>query len=80
MARSDLTPRELDLARLLVEGLTYDEMASHLRISVHTVDSHLRQMRGKLGARNGRHLTVLCYKLLTGDAAEWRGPSRKSVG
>jgi len=64
MSRSDLTPREIDLARLLVEGCSLHEMATERNISIHTVDSHLRQMRGKLGARNGRHLAVLCYRLL----------------
>lgn len=67
MSRSDLTRREFDLARLLVRGFSLDEMAAELNISIHTIDSHLRQMRGKLGARNGRHLAVLCYQLLNGD-------------
>lgn len=68
MSRSELTPREIDLARLLVKGFSLHEMAAELDISIHTVDSHLRHMRGKLGARNGRHLAVLCFRILNGDA------------
>ena len=44
----DLTERERDILRLLVEGLLKKEIAHRLDISFHTVDSHLRNIYTKL--------------------------------
>lgn len=44
----DLTERERDILRLLVEGLVKKEIADRLNISFHTVDSHLRNIYTKL--------------------------------
>ena len=51
-ALNDLTPREEKVLDLLAEGKTYQEIADILVVSVHTVDSHLRNIYGKLGVRN----------------------------
>ena len=48
----ELTPREEQVLDLLAEGLTYQEIADVLVVSVHTVDSHLRNIYGKLRVRN----------------------------
>ncbi|GAC1365482.1 MAG: hypothetical protein NVSMB44_27030 [Ktedonobacteraceae bacterium] len=43
-----LTPREIDVLRLLARGLTSAHIAEHLFISAHTVNSHIRSIYAKL--------------------------------
>jgi len=43
-----LTDRELDILRLLADGLVKKEIGDHLNISVHTVSTHLRKVYRKL--------------------------------
>lgn len=45
-----LSPRQHDVLRWAAEGLTVDETADRLGVSTHTVDTHLRAVREKLGA------------------------------
>ncbi len=51
-ARYGLSPRELDVARLLAGGLQAKEIADGLGLSVHTVMNHLRNGYAKCGAGN----------------------------
>ncbi|HSH46078.1 MAG TPA: response regulator transcription factor [Longimicrobiales bacterium] len=51
-ARSDLSERELDVLRCLVQGHSYKQVASRLGISIHTVRNHIRSIYGKLRVRN----------------------------
>ncbi|MGG5258311.1 response regulator [Phycicoccus avicenniae] len=46
----DLTPRERDVLRLLVQGLTTREIAARLFISYATARNHIQSVIGKLGA------------------------------
>ncbi len=50
--RTLLTERELEILRLLAEALTVKQVASRLRISPRTVESHIAKLYRKLGARN----------------------------
>lgn len=50
--RYDLTPREIEVLRLLPHGLTYAQIAETLVISPRTVDSHVRAIFGKLDVRS----------------------------
>lgn len=47
-----LSPRELDVVRLVARGATNAEIAAHLSISVGTVKTHLGSIQAKLDARN----------------------------
>jgi LuxR family maltose regulon positive regulatory protein len=47
-----LTDRELDVLRLMAEGLHYEGIASRLYISLNTVRSHVKAVYGKLGVNN----------------------------
>jgi DNA-binding NarL/FixJ family response regulator len=52
-----LTPRELQVVKLIAEGYTSDEIATTLIISRKTVDHHRARILDKLGLRNGAELT-----------------------
>ncbi len=61
-----LTPRELEVLRLLHDGLSNQEIAGRLRISVATVKNHVHHLLAKLGAHSrgeaastGRRLGLL---------------------
>lgn len=45
----ELTPRELDVLRLLVRGNTNRQIAEKLGLSTRTVESHRANLQGKLG-------------------------------
>jgi DNA-binding NarL/FixJ family response regulator len=47
-----LTPREIQVLELLVEGLSNKKIAAHLGISDQTVKFHVAAISGKLGAAN----------------------------
>jgi LuxR family maltose regulon positive regulatory protein len=47
-----LSDRELELLQLIDQGLTFQEIASRLYISVNTVKVHSRNIYGKLGVNN----------------------------
>ncbi len=59
---TELTPSELDVARLVAEGRTNREVASMLVLSERTVEGHLSEVYAKLGIRSrtelARHLSV----------------------
>jgi DNA-binding NarL/FixJ family response regulator len=52
-----LTERELEVLRLVVEGLSSREIAERLNISVKTVDTHRANIMDKVGAHNTAELT-----------------------
>ncbi len=47
-----LTPRQQDVLRLIVQGLTTKEIAQRLQRSTKTVEAHRRQMMQRLGVHN----------------------------
>ncbi len=57
-----LTPREAEVAGLVVEGRTDREIARHLLLSPYTVTQHVRSIYRKLGVDSRVALT----RLLTG--------------
>ena len=52
MPVEDLTERELEVLRLLAQGMPNKEIASHLVISERTAKFHVSSIMGKLGATN----------------------------
>jgi DNA-binding NarL/FixJ family response regulator len=48
-APRQLTHRELEVARLVAQGLTNREIGARLTLSVRTAESHVEQIRAKLG-------------------------------
>ena len=48
-AKTTLTPRELDVLRLLAEGLTHAQVGRRLQISAETARTHLRKACERLG-------------------------------
>jgi two-component system nitrate/nitrite response regulator NarL len=59
----DLTPRELDVLRLLAEGLANRAIAQQLAISEHTVKFHLNAILGKLAAQSRTEAVVNAIRL-----------------
>lgn len=47
-----LSERELEVLQLIAEGLTNQEVANRLYLSLHTVKVHARNIYGKLGVKN----------------------------
>jgi DNA-binding NarL/FixJ family response regulator len=57
-----LTPRELEVTKLIAEGLTSEEVAQTLMIAKNTVDRHRDNILEKLGMRNRVELTRYAIK------------------
>ena len=66
---ASLTPRELEVAQLLVEGRTNKEIASHLGISHRTVENH----RARVMEKTRTHHLVELARLM-----EWRAPETEA--
>jgi DNA-binding NarL/FixJ family response regulator len=67
---SDLTKRELEVLRLLSEGLSQKEIAASLVISSKTVAAHIQHILGKLGVHSRAQAVAHAYRrgLLNGAA------------
>jgi two-component system, NarL family, response regulator YdfI len=65
LAASDqiLTPREIEVLRMIAEGLGNKDIASKLGISDHTVKFHISSMFAKLGAANRAEAVTLGIRL-----------------
>ena len=61
-AGMDVTPRELEVLRLLGEGNDQNEIAHELSISPKTVATHIQRLLTKFGARSRAQLVALAYR------------------
>lgn len=58
-----LTERQVQVVRLLAEGLTNVEIAARLVVSVRTIDNHVRAVLDKLGAPSRRRAAMRAAEL-----------------
>lgn len=61
---ADLSPREIEVLKLVVAGYINKEIAEHLNISFHTVLSHRKNISAKLGIKSVSGLSV--YAMMNG--------------
>jgi predicted ATPase/DNA-binding CsgD family transcriptional regulator len=64
---ASLTPTELDVARLVREGLSNPEIAGRLYVSRSTVKAHLAHIYAKVGVANRTELATLASRELAQD-------------
>jgi DNA-binding NarL/FixJ family response regulator len=68
---SELTPRELEVFRLLATGMTNTEIAAELIVGETTIKTHVTRILMKLGARDRVQAVVIAYE--TGTVSPGRG-------
>jgi len=70
-----LTAREMEVLQLLARGCTYIQVGDRLRMSVHTVESHVKNVYRKLDVHSARTAIWRATQLrLLGDASD-SGPA-----
>jgi DNA-binding NarL/FixJ family response regulator len=57
-----LTPRELEILRLLADGLAQDQIAERLVIAPKTVATHIERILGKLGVQSRAQAVALAFR------------------
>ncbi|WP_247614796.1 response regulator transcription factor [Streptomyces tagetis] len=55
--------REREVLGHIARGATYREIARRMDVSPHTVDTYMRRIRAKTGARNRMHLLLLALSV-----------------
>jgi len=59
--KHELSPRQLEVIRLIAKGSGDKEIASELMIGVDTVDKHFRTIKAKLRAKSRSHAVYLLF-------------------
>ena len=58
----ELTPRELEVLQLIRDGHKNKQIADHLSISENTVNFHIKNLVGKLGANDRTHAVTIAVR------------------
>jgi DNA-binding CsgD family transcriptional regulator len=61
-AHAELTEREHEVLHLVAMGVPVDQIATQLYLSAHTVRTHIRNARIKLGASSRAHAIALAFR------------------
>lgn len=59
---TDLPDKNLELLRVVTEGLSNNEIAERLNLSPATIKSYISRLLTKLGARDRAQLVILAYE------------------
>jgi DNA-binding NarL/FixJ family response regulator len=70
---SPLSPRELEVARLVGRGLTNKQIGQTLYVSERTAENHVQHILTKLGLRNRSQIAAWASRA-------WREPSNEYPG
>lgn len=63
LKENPLTPRELEVLQLLVDGLTNEQIAEKIIVTTGTVKTHIKSILDKLGAENRTQAAVRALRL-----------------
>ncbi|NMA02278.1 MAG: response regulator transcription factor [Clostridia bacterium] len=58
-----LSPREIDIVKLITEGLSNKEIASELNISDKTVKTHVSNILRKLEMKDRTQIIIFCQQI-----------------
>jgi two-component system, NarL family, response regulator len=59
---SDLTPREIDVLKLIAKGFSNKQIGDRLGIAEATVKNHVVSLLGKLGVQDRTHAVTLALE------------------
>lgn len=62
LSHPELTPREIEILKLVVNGMSNKKIGFALNISEHTVKNHLKNILGKLGANDRTHAATIALQ------------------
>jgi DNA-binding CsgD family transcriptional regulator len=79
LSPGELTPREIDVMRLVRRGSTSARIADMLGIGRATVDSHVRSAMAKTGARTRLQASMISGQLERGEVVEINPRSSRIV-
>lgn len=65
MLQHNLTDREQEIGICLINGMSMQQIATKLGVSVHTVDFHKRNIKNRLNSNNSYQLGFLLANLLS---------------